>query len=110
MSAMQRRKGHGFEREVAAAFREVFGDEVRRGLQYRDGADCPDVVVPCFWVECKRGKRTNLKAALRQAQEVSGKGVWPIAVCRDDGEKATVTMSLEDFLDLLKEWWERCIR
>ena len=44
--------------------------------------------------------------ALAQAKEASlGQGVWPIAVCKDDQEDAVVTISLEDFLDLLREWW-----
>jgi len=101
-----RRKGHDYERAVARDLREVFGGDVRRGLQFRDGADAPDVVAPCFWVECKRGKRTNPNAALRQATEASdGKGLWPVAVCKNDNEPATVTMSFEDFLDLVREWW-----
>jgi hypothetical protein len=104
--AASRRKGHGFERVVAQRLRDIFGDDVRRGMQYRDGAEAPDVVAPCFWIECKRGKRTNAIAALKQATEASnGKGVWPIAVCKNDNEPAIVTMSLEDFLDLVREWW-----
>ena len=107
MGKLSRTKGVTFEREMVHRFAEVFGEEkVRRGLQYRDGADAPDVVAPAFWVECKRGRKTNVKAALRQAQEASaGKGLWPIAVCRDDEDAATVTLALEDFLDLVKEWW-----
>ncbi len=104
--AASRRKGHGFERVVAQRLRDIFGDDVRRGMQYRDGAEAPDVVAPCFWIECKRGKRTSPAAALRQAQQGSGsRGVWPIAICKNDNEPATVTMSLEDFLDLVREWW-----
>lgn len=105
--ARSRRKGADWEREVARLFAAVFGgDKVRRGLQYRDGSDCADVVTPVFWVEAKRGKRTNAKAAMKQAQEASeGKGLYPIAVCKDDGEDPMVTLSLADFLDLAKEWW-----
>ena len=101
-----RRKGHDFERAMARELREVFGDDVRRGMQFRDGTDAADVVAPCFWIECKRGKRTSPVAALNQATEASnGKGLWPIAICKNDNEPATVTMSLEDFLDLVREWW-----
>jgi len=101
-----RRKGHDFERATARDLREVFGDDVRRGLQFRDGSEAPDVVAPCFWIECKRGKRTNPIAALKQANEASNsKGLWPIAICKNDNEPATVTMSFEDFLDLVREWW-----
>ncbi|GAC1587140.1 MAG: hypothetical protein NVS3B20_15820 [Polyangiales bacterium] len=101
-----RRKGHTWEREVARVFGAVFGvDKVRRGFQYRDGAECPDVIAPNFWIEAKRGRRTNARAALRQAIAASqGKGFWPLAVTKDDGEPATITMGLEDFVDLLGEW------
>jgi hypothetical protein len=107
MGKLSRTKGANFEREMVQRFIEVFGpDAVRRGFQYRDGSEVADVVTPCLWVECKRGRKTNIKAALRQAIEASqGKGLWPVAVCRDDQEDATVTLTLEDFLDLMREWW-----
>lgn len=102
-----RRKGVEFERSIAREFAQVFGkDHVRRGLQYRDGAEAPDVVAPCFWIECKRMRQTNPRAALRQAIAASqGKGFWPVAVCKDDGQSAFVALTLEDFLDLVGEWW-----
>ena len=86
----------------------MFGaGKVRRGLQYREGSDSPDVICPGFWIECKRGKRTNPRAALRQAiVDAKGKPVWPIAICRDDGEEGTVTLRLHNFVELLTEWNE----
>ncbi|MDX2089561.1 MAG: hypothetical protein SFX73_17030 [Kofleriaceae bacterium] len=88
-------------------FGAVFGaDRVRRGLQFRDGAECPDVVSPAFWIECKRGRQTNPRAALAQAStDSAGKGLWPIAVCKDDFGDPFVVMTLEDFLELAAEWW-----
>lgn len=88
-------------------FAGVFGSEnVRRGLQYRDGADAADVIAPAFWVEAKVGKLTNPRAALRQATEAaSGKGLWPVAVRKDDRGEPFVAMSLDNFLDLVREWW-----
>ncbi len=102
-----RRKGHQFERDMVHRFAEVFGaDRVHRGFQFRDGHEVADVVAPAFHIECKRGLRTNPRAALAQATEDSlGKGLWPIAVCKDDKQQPFVTMHLEDFLDLLGEWW-----
>lgn len=99
-------KGKRWEREVARRLSAVFGDYgVRRGLQYRDGADAPDVIAPAMWIECKVGRLTNPRAALRQAAAASkGKGVWPVAICKDDGDPPHVTMDFEDFLDLLTEW------
>ncbi len=102
-----RRKGADFERELVRTFREVMPDSgVRRGLQSRSGEEVPDVELPCFWLEAKRHQRTNVKAALRQAVEAAPKGRWPMAVCKDDRQPAIVAMYLDDFLDLLGEWWE----
>ena len=107
MGALSRRKGAHFERELVHVFAEVFGTErVRRGLQYRDGAECPDVIAPGLWVEAKVGKLTNPRAAIRQAVDASaGKGLLPVAVSKDDRTEPLVTMRLDDFVDLLREWW-----
>lgn len=105
--APARRKGAEFERLLVHLFREAMpGAEVRRGIQSRSGAEVADVDVPCFWPELKRHKQTNPRAALRQAVEDCSPGRWPIAICKDDGEQAFVTMQLPDFLDLVSEWWE----
>ena len=101
-----RRKGISFEREVARMFAEVFGPEnARRGIQYRSGSEVPDVEVPALWIECKRGRRTNIRAALRQAEEACNQPKWLLAICKDDHERAVAAMYLDDFLDLLREWW-----
>ena len=101
-----RKKGHDFEREMVRTLREVFtGADVHRGLQYRDGAEAPDVVCPVFHVECKRGRRTSPKVALKQAIGDCSSGKIPIAICKDDRCDPTVTIGLEDFLEFLREWW-----
>jgi hypothetical protein len=101
-----RRKGIDYERVVRNRLACIFGEEnVRRGLQYRDGADCPDVIAPGLWIEVKRGRLTNPRAALRQAtRDSEGKGLIPIAVCKDDHDPAHVTIDFENFCDLLTEW------
>ena len=43
---------------------------------------------------------------LAQAIEAAPEGRVPIAVVRDDRAEATVTLLLDDFLDLVREWWE----
>ena len=102
-----RRKGADFERELVRIFREVMpAAGVRRGLQARSGDEVPDVDLPCFWLEAKRHRRTNLKAALTQAIDAAPKGRWPLAVCKDDRQPALVCMQLDDFLELVEEWWE----
>lgn len=104
-----RRKGHDWEREVARQFREALpGADVTRGWQSRAGTDQPDVDGTPFWVECKVGKRPNILAALRQADEAKGNDPRPsLAICKTDRDTPTVTLYLDDFLDLVGEWWER---
>ncbi len=106
--AASRRKGADFERWLVQRFREAMPEAtVRRGLQSRSGQEVSDVDAPCFWIEAKRYHRTNPREALRQATETCPGGRWPIGVCKDDGESAFVVIGLEDFLDLVREWWER---
>ena len=63
-----RRKGHDYERDVAALWKQAGWPDARRGYQARDGADAPDVAgCAPYWIECKRGKATSPRAALRQA-------------------------------------------
>ena len=105
--ATSRRKGARFERAMVHRFREAMpGAEVRRGLQCR-GEEVADVDCPVFWPELKRGKKPNIRAALRQAIEAAPKGRIPIAIIRDDRSEALVTLLLDDFLDLVSEWWAR---
>lgn len=102
-----RRKGHDWERTLVRLFQEAMpGAQIRRGIQSRSGAEVADLDMPCFWPEAKRQKQTNPRAALRQAADACPPGRWPIAICKDDGEQAFVTMQLPDFLDLVSEWWE----
>lgn len=105
-----RTKGHNFERSLVHRFREVFGDQVERGLgQARAGGTVPDVAnAGSLWLEAKRGIRTNPRAALRQAREalarLDGRTAYkiPVAVCKDDNEPEFVVLGLDDFLMLLK--------
>ena len=106
--AHSRRKGRRFELELVHRFREVMpGEQIRRGLQYRGGEEVADVDMPCFSVEAKHHQRTNVRAAMRQAQRNCPAGRWPIAVTKDDQEPALATMQLDDFLELVQEWWAR---
>jgi hypothetical protein len=106
--AHSRRKGIRFEQEMVHRFREVMPDApVRRGLQSRTGKEVPDVDCPVFWPELKRGKQPNVRAALRQATNAAPPGRIPLAVIRDDYAEPFVALSLDDFLDLVAEWWRR---
>ncbi len=103
-----RKKGHDFERELVWRFREAMpGAEVKRGIgQSRQGNEVADVEVPCFWVEAKRGRKPNPRAALEQAKAATD-GRVPVAVIRDDRKPAFVVMDFEQFLDFVGEWWAK---
>ena len=114
MGKLSKIKGKVWEQAVALYFRTVMPKEdVRRGWQARSGADAPDVSAGPFWVECKVGARPNGSAALLQATDDAPKGRIPIAVCKRNqtapGEvpHRYVVIGLEDFLDLVGEWWDR---
>jgi hypothetical protein len=104
-----RRTGIEFEREVHRRLAAVFGDrQVRRILQRPGAMAVPDVLAPGLIVECKAGKATNPRAALRQAvREAHGRRGVPIAICKDDRQRAIVTMHFDDFVALLREWFEQ---
>lgn len=109
--ARSRRKGIRFERELVHRFRETMpGAEIRRGLQFRDGAEVADVDCPVFFPEAKRGKKPNVRGALRQALDKAPKGRIPVAVIRDDRAEPFVALLLEDFLELVSEWWQGRMR
>ncbi|PID38730.1 MAG: hypothetical protein CSB49_03990 [Proteobacteria bacterium] len=104
--ATSRRKGARFERAMVHRFRDAMPDaEIRRGLQSRSGEEVADLDCPVFWPELKRGKKPNIRAALRQAIEAAPKGRIPIAIVRDDHAEEIVTLLLDDFLEFVSEWW-----
>ena len=97
MGKSQRTKGHSFERKIARILRSIWPD-AKRGFQTRGGtAEAPDIEGTPFWIECKKGKRTNIKAAMRQAE---GQDLPPVAITQDDRQDVLVTMKLEDWMGL----------
>ena len=108
-----RTKGHAFERWVARLFRKFF-PKARRGFQTRGGtSEAPDVDGTPWYIECKRMKsRCNPISALFQAEaalyQTTEEGTtridsWPpMAICKTDRERATVTLFLDDFINLVE--------
>ena len=88
MGKRSRDKGARGEREAAHAMSAVTDLVWRRGVgQSRHGADVPDIERedggPAPWVEVKRGKRTNWRAAMKQADEATD-GRPVLVLTRDD--------------------------
>ena len=112
MSKRSRTKGHNWERRLAQIFRD-HGWKARRGIQYRDGSEAPDVIVDDlpYHFEAKIGAQPSHRKAYGQAKKAAeGTGLIPAAVVRDSGtpkDEALVTLSLEDFIDREQEIRER---
>ena len=119
MPRKEREKGKRGERWVVNEFKAHGFAAERRGwmqaARSKEGwvsliSDAPsDVDAPPFYVEVKNQKQANIRGALRQvlADCPEGGGLIPIAVIKDTGKEATVTMLFSDFLDFAEEWRER---
>jgi hypothetical protein len=70
----------------------------------------PDVDAGPLWVEAKHRKQVSPGAALEQAQKDAGKGRVPVAVIKKNRKRPYAVMDLEDFLELVGEWWARVER
>lgn len=101
-----RAKGARGERELSSKLKE-YGYETRRGQQYCGSNGDADVVgLPGIHIECKRVERLNLYDALAQARSDAKDGETPTVFHRKDRSEWLVTMSLDDWMKLYKEWEE----
>jgi len=99
-----REKGKRGERELAAALR-ANGYDCRRGQQYCGANGDADVVgLPGLHIECKRVERLNLEDAMGQAAADAKTGEKPAVFHRKNHAPWMVTMLLDDFMELYREW------
>ena len=104
MATESRRKGKTGELELAAELRR-HGLTARRGVQFRGGADSPDVMVdewPYLHLECKRTERLALPEWLVQAHRDAGADQVPVVVHRRNRTPWLVTLDLRDFVHLMR--------
>jgi len=102
MSAMSRRKGAGYEREIVKIIRESLGIEVKRNLdQVRDGGG--DIVLGKYLIECKRRKSIAVYEWLDQCIAACMNKFKPLVVVRGDNRENLVILRLTDFLEIIKE-------
>ena len=102
-----RDKGKRGEREVAKIFQEA-GFHARRSVQYngRPGTAADVVGVPGLHIEVKLVEKESIRAWYRQAQRdahASPENEMPVIVHRKSREPWLVTMSLEDFIKIIKQ-------
>jgi Holliday junction resolvase len=99
-----RQKGARGERELASRLRD-YGYDSRRGQQFSGANGDPDVVgLPNIHIECKRVERLNLEDAMAQAKRDAREGEIPAVFHRKNHCEWLVTMELDSFIQLYREW------
>ena len=97
-----RSKGKLGELEAAHYLSGLFRLPVRRGQQFRGGADSPDVVgLLGLHVEVKRVERLNVDAALEQSARESGTNEVPLVLHRSNRKRWKMTFYGDDLLRFL---------
>lgn len=99
-----KQKGARGERELSSKLKE-YGYETRRGQQYCGANGDADVVgLPGIHIECKRVERLNLYDAISQAKADAKNNEIPTVFHRKDRCKWLVTMELQDWIKLYREF------
>jgi Holliday junction resolvase len=99
-----KQKGARGERELARILRG-YGYDCRRGQQYCGANGDADVVgLPGIHIECKRGQRLNIDDAMLQAIRDRREGEYPAVFHRKNNHEWLVTMRLEDWKEIYREW------
>ncbi len=113
MTTASKRKGDGFERELAAYINEATGLSSFRAplsgggtIEYSGGADL--VGTPALFIEAKRVERLNFHAALAQAEKSitkTGCSDMPVVINRRNRQttgQSLCLMRLDDLLTLYR--------
>ena len=99
-----RNKGKTGELEIASRLRE-YGYDCRRGQQFSGINGDADVVgLPHVHLEIKRVERLNLEDAMSQSKRDAREGEKPVVMHRKNRCEWLVTMRLDDWMELYKEW------
>lgn len=103
-----KQKGARFERHLASRFRE-YGYDARRTAQYcGNTGDASDVVgLPGIHVEAKHAEQMRLYEWIAQAKRdaaAGGGNALPAVFHKKNHAEILVTMELEDWFNLYREW------
>lgn len=97
-------KGKRGELELCHKLRE-YGYSCSRSVQYCGANGDADVVgLPGIHIECKRVERLNLTDAMHQAMRDTRAGELPAVFHRRNDEPWLVTMPLESWIEIYREW------
>lgn len=106
MAVNSKAKGARFERTLASKFRE-YGYDARRTAQYcGNTGDAADVVgLRGIHIEAKHQEQMRLYEWMSQAKrDAAGKGNLPAVFHKKNNAEILVTMTLEDWMNLYREW------
>ena len=106
MAVNSKQKGARFERQLASKFREL-GYDARRTAQYcGNTGDAADVIgLPGLHIEAKHQEAMRLYDWMEQAKrDASGTGRLPAVFHKKNNAPILVTMNLDDFMEIYKEW------
>lgn len=106
MAVNSKQKGARFERLLASRFRE-YGYEAKRTAQYcGNTGEAADVDgLPGIHVEAKHQERMQLYEWMAQAKrDAEGTGRLPAVFHKKNNAEILVTMTLDDWLNLYREW------
>ena len=103
-----KQKGARFERQLASRFRE-YGYDARRTAQYcGNTGDASDVVgLPGIHVEAKHAEQMRLYEWIAQAKRDAAAGggkALPAVFHKKNHAEILVTMEIEDWFNLYREW------
>lgn len=106
MAVNSKQKGARFERTLASKFRE-YGYDARRTAQYcGNTGDAADVIgLPGLHIEAKHQETMRLYEWMSQAKRDSeGTGRLPVVFHKKNNAEILVTMTLEDWFNLYREF------
>lgn len=104
MPINSRQKGKAGELELARKLKE-YGYDARRSVQYNGKDGQADVLgLPHIHIEAKRVERLNLYDAMDQAKRDAKNGDKPAVFHRKNRSNWLVTMELENFMEIFKEY------
>lgn len=104
MGKASRDKEKRGERELAGVLRD-YGYDCRRGQQFCGANGDADVVgLPGIHIECKRVERLDLYGAVGQAVRDAKEEELPVVMHRKNNCEWLVTMPLEEWISLYREY------
>lgn len=84
-----------------------YGYDARRGVQYKGGADSPDVTgLPGIHIEVKRTERLSLYDAIAQSRHDAGDKEMPVVAHRKNNSEWVMIQPLDGWIELYRAWEE----